>query len=315
MTLADEILEGSIRAAAKLISSVEDRSPGATAELKKLYFHTGKSHIIGITGAPGSGKSTLIDRLIDSLRKRNKTVGVIAIDPSSPFSGGALLGDRIRMQRHATDQGVFIRSLAARGWHGGVSRATADVIHIMDALGRDIILVETVGVGQAEVAIMNLVHTSIVVVVPGSGDWVQTLKAGILEIADFLVINKADMPGVYELETELTTMLQMADYPRGAWQPKILLTEAVNNKGTEELLEGIFQHREFLAAPGRHDARIREGKKQELFAVLQASLLDATLQKVNKDDYLEKVIDDLAARRKDPYSAAAEIVNRLTRGK
>ena len=315
MTLADEILEGSIRAAAKLISSVEDSSPAATGELKKLYFHTGKSHIIGITGAPGSGKSTLIDRLIDSLRKRNKTVGVIAIDPSSPFSGGALLGDRIRMQRHATDRGVFIRSLAARGWHGGVSRATADVIHIMDALGRDIILVETVGVGQAEVAIMNLVHTSIVVVVPGSGDGIQTLKAGILEIADFLVINKADMPGVYELETGLTTMLQMTDYPRGAWQPKILLTEAVNNKGTEELLEGIFQHREFLAAAGSCTARIREGKKQELLGVLQASLLDTALQKVNKDDYLEKVIDDLAAKRKDPYSAAAEIINRLTRGK
>jgi LAO/AO transport system kinase len=315
MTLADEILEGNIRAAAKLISSVEDRSPDATEELKKLYFHTGKSHIIGITGAPGSGKSTLIDRLIDHLRKRNKTVGVIAIDPSSPFSGGALLGDRIRMQRHATDRGVFIRSLAARGWHGGVSRATADVIHIMDALGRDIILVETVGVGQAEVAIMNLVHTVIVVLVPGSGDWVQTLKAGVLEIADFLVINKADMPGVYELETELNTMLQMTDYPRGAWQPKILLTEAVNNKGTEELLEGIFKHREFLAAPGRDDARTREGKKQELLQVLQASLLDAAFQKVNKDNYLEKVIDDLAARRKDPYSAAAEIVNRLTRGK
>jgi len=315
MTLADEILEGNIRAAAKLISSVEDRSPDATEELKKLYFHTGKSHIVGITGAPGSGKSTLIDRLIDSLRKRDKTVGVIAIDPSSPFSGGALLGDRIRMQRHATDRGVFIRSLAARGWHGGVSRATADVIHIMDALGRDIILVETVGVGQAEVAIMNFVHTVIVVLVPGSGDWVQTLKAGILEIADFLVINKADMPGVYELETELNTMLQMTDYPRGAWQPKILLTEAVNNKRTEELLEGIFKHREFLAAPGRDDARAREGKKQELFAVLQSSLLDAAFQKVNKDDYLEKVIDDLAARRKDPYSAAAEIVNRLTRGK
>jgi LAO/AO transport system kinase len=315
MNLADEILEGNVRAAAKLIRYVEDETPDAVEELKKLYFHTGKSYIIGVTGAPGSGKSTLIDMLIDSLRKKNKTVGVIAIDPSSPFSGGALLGDRIRMQRHATDHGVFIRSLATRGWHGGLSKATIDVIHIMDAMGRDIILVETAGVGQAEVAIMNFVHTSIVALTPGGGDWVQTLKAGILEIADLLVINKADMKGVYELEAELQAMLQMNDYPRGVWKPKIFLTEAINNKGIEELTEGIYQHKEFLITTGKYDARVKEGKKRELLEVLKSSLLDVVFQKVVKHDYLEKVVDDLASRRKDPYSAASEIINKLTQKK
>ncbi|MEE9529161.1 MAG: methylmalonyl Co-A mutase-associated GTPase MeaB [Dehalococcoidia bacterium] len=312
MKLANEILEGNIRAAAKLIRYVEDGAPDAVEELKKLYFHTGKAYIIGITGAPGSGKSTLIDVLIDSFRKRNKTVGVIVIDPSSPFSGGAILGDRIRMQRHATDQGVFIRSLATRGWLGGLSKATIDVIHIMDALGKDIILVETVGVGQAEVAIMNFVHTATVVLMPGSGDWVQTLKAGILEIADLLVINKADMKGVYELEAELKAMLQMKDYPRGVWKPRILVTEAINDKGTEELMKGIYEHREFLVTTGKYDTRVRQSNKQELLEVLKCSLLDTVFQKVDKNDYVEKVIDDLVNRRKDPYSAVSEIINKLT---
>ena len=311
MSLAKEVLQGNIKATARLIRDVEDELPSAIEELKALYPYTGRSYIIGITGSPGSGKSTLIDMLIDVFRKRGKTIGVIAIDPSSPFSGGAILGDRIRMQRHATDGGVFIRSLATRGWRGGLSRATANVINIMDAMGKDIILIETVGAGQAEVDIINFTHTSMVILVPGMGDWVQTLKAGILEIADILVINKADKKGADELKAELEAMLQMSAYSPQAWKPKIFLTEAVNNKGIDELVEGIYQHKEFLIATGGHDTHLKERARLELIEVLKSSLMDHVFQIVNKNNYLEKLIDDLVNKRTDPYSAASDIIKKL----
>lgn len=311
MRLAKEVLQGNIKATARLIRDVEDELPSAIEELKALYPHTGRSYIIGITGSPGSGKSTLIDLLIDVFRKRGKTIGVIAIDPSSPFSGGAILGDRIRMQRHATDGGVFIRSLATRGWRGGLSRATANVINIMDAMGKDIILIETVGAGQAEVDIINFTHTSMVILVPGMGDWVQTLKAGILEIADIFVINKADKKGADELKAELEAMLQMSVYSPQAWKPKIFLTEAVNNKGIDELVEGIYQHKEFLIATGGHDTHLKERARLELIEVLKSSLMDHVFQIVNKNNYLEKLIDDLVNKRTDPYSAASDIIKKL----
>jgi len=311
MRLAKEVLQGDIKATARLIRDVEDELPSAIEELKALYPHTGRSYIIGITGSPGSGKSTLIDMLIDVFRKRGKTIGVIAIDPSSPFSGGAILGDRIRMQRHATDGGVFIRSLATRGWRGGLSRATANIINIMDAMGRDVILIETVGAGQAEVDIINFTHTTMVMLVPGMGDWVQTLKAGILEIADIFVINKADKKGADELKAELEAMLQMSAYPPQAWKPKIFLTEAVNNKGIDELVEGIYQHKEFLIATGGHDTHLKERARLELIEVLKSSLMDHVFQIVNKNNYLEKLIDDLVNKRTDPYSAASDIIKKL----
>lgn len=311
MRLAKEVLQGNIKATARLIRDVEDELPSAIEELKALYPYTGRSYIIGITGSPGSGKSTLIDMLIDVFRKRGKTIGVIAIDPSSPFSGGAILGDRIRMQRHATDGGVFIRSLATRGWRGGLSRATANVINIMDAMGKDIILIETVGAGQAEVDIINFTHTSMVILVPGMGDWVQTLKAGILEIADIFVINKADKKGADELKAELEAMLQMSAYSPQAWKPKIFLTEAVNNKGIDELVEGIYQHKEFLIATGGHDTHLKERARLELIEVLKSSLMDHVFQIVNKNNYLEKLIDDLVNKRTDPYSAASDIIKKL----
>lgn len=311
MTLAEEVLQGNIKATARLIRDVEDELPSAIEELKALYPYTGRSYIIGITGSPGSGKSTLIDMLIDVFRKRGKTIGVIAIDPSSPFSGGAILGDRIRMQRHATDGGVFIRSLATRGWRGGLSRATANIINIMDAMGKDIILIETVGAGQAEVDIINFTHTTMVMLVPGMGDWVQTLKAGILEIADIFVINKADKKGADELKAELEAMLQMSAYSPQAWKPKIFLTEAVNNKGIDELVEGIYQHKEFLIATGGHDTHLKERARLELIEVLKSSLMDHVFQIVNKNNYLEKLIDDLVNKRTDPYSAASDIIKKL----
>lgn len=311
MKLAKEVLQGNVRAAARLIRYVEDELPSAIEELKILYPYTGKAYIIGITGSPGSGKSTLADVLIDAFRKRGKTVGVIAVDPSSPFSGGAILGDRIRMQRHATDDGVFIRSLATRGWHGGLSRATANIIHIMDAMGRDIILVETVGAGQAEVDIIDFAHTSIVTLVPGAGDWVQTLKAGILEIADIFVVNKADKEGANALKVELQTMLHMNASSSEAWKPRIFLTEAINNKGIDELVEGIYQHREFLVATGKYDTYLKEKGRLELIEVLRSSLMDRIFQVANRDDYLDKLVDDLANRRTDPYSAASDIINRV----
>lgn len=312
MGLAKKVLQGNVRATARLLREVEEELPGAVEELKILYPHTGRSYIIGVTGSPGSGKSTLIDVLIDAYRKQGKTVGVIAVDPSSPFSGGAILGDRIRMQRHSTDEGVFIRSLATRGWHGGLSKAAASILHVMDAMGRDVILMETVGVGQAEVDIMNFAHTCIVVLVPGTGDWVQTLKAGILEIADIFVINKADKEGVNEVEVELQAMLRMSASSPGAWKPKILVTEAINDKGIEELAEGIEEHREFLVASGKYEVHLRERGKLELIEVLKASVIDRVFGIAQEDDYLERVIDDLARRRVDPYTAASEILKKVS---
>jgi len=209
--LIDKILQGDVRAAARLMRDIEDEAPNAVEELKSIYLHTGRAYIVGVTGAPGTGKSTIVDALITSFRGENMTVGVVAVDPTSPFTGGALLGDRIRMQKHSTDQGVFIRSLAARGWMGGLSKATINMIHVMDAMNKDVILVETVGIGQAEIDIIRITDTSILVLTPGMGDAIQLMKAGILEGADIFVINKADKDGAEALRIELQLMLEMKD--------------------------------------------------------------------------------------------------------
>jgi len=311
MGLAKEVLAGNVRATAKLMRGVEDGLPSAIEELKTLYPHTGRAHIVGITGSPGSGKSTLVDALVGAFRERDRTVGVVGVDPSSPFSGGAVLGDRVRMQRHAIDKGVFIRSLATRGWYGGLSRATTDIINIMDAMGKDIILVETAGVGQTEVDIMNFAHVCIVVLVPGAGDWVQIIKAGILEIADIFVINKADKGGASELSVELETILRPQPHRIEGWKPRILLTEAISSKGVDKLVEAIYQHREFLIASGGYDAYLKDKVKLELMEALKGSLMDRVSQVINQDNYLQRLVNDLVKRKTDPYTAASEIIKKV----
>jgi LAO/AO transport system kinase len=259
--LIDKILQGDVQAAARLMRDIEDEAPNAVEELKSIYLHTGRAYVVGVTGAPGVGKSTLVDTLITSFRRENMTVGVVAIDPSSLFTGGALLGDRIRMQKHSTDQGVFIRSLAARGWMGGLSKATISMVHIMDAMNKDIILVETVGTGQAEMDIVRITDTSILVLTPGMGDAIQMMKAGILEGADIFVINKADRDGADSLKMELQVMLEMMGKLPSEWKPGVVLTEAVHDKGIEELMREILRHREFLISSGGLEER-RERKSQ-----------------------------------------------------
>jgi len=310
MELADKILQGDVRAAARLMRSIEDEAPNAAEELSSIYPHTGRAHTVGITGAPGVGKSTLVDTLISTLRQRNMTVGVVAIDPTSPFTGGALLGDRVRMQKHSTDQGVFIRSLATRGFTGGLSKATISMIHIMDGMGKDIILVETVGTGQAEVDIAKVADTSVLVLTPGTGDAIQMMKAGILEAADIFVINKAEQDGANSLKVELQAMLSMKNHLHGDWKPTIVLTEAINSKGIEELLDEISRHKEFLTSSGGLEKRRKERARLELVEAIERSIKNYIETGIDKD-YLEKLIDDLVQRKTNPNSAALEIINRL----
>ncbi len=309
MELADKILEGDVRAAARLMRGIEDGDPNAVEELSRLYPHTGRAHVVGVTGASGVGKSTLVDTVISILRQKNMTVGVIATDPTSPFTGGAILGDRIRMQKHTTDQGVFIRSLATRGWTGGLSKAAISMIHVMDAMSKDIILVETVGTGQAEIDITRITDTCILILTPWMGDAIQMMKAGILEAADIYIINKADQDGAGNLKLELQVMLGMKSYLDSDWKPAIVLTEAINSKGTDELVAEIFRHRQFLISGGGLEKRRKERAKLELIEAIESTIKNYIEAGIDKD-YLAKLTDDLARRKINPSSAALEIINR-----
>jgi len=312
MGLASKILEGDVSAAAKLISGIENNTPEALEEMNDIYACTGKAYIIGVTGSPGAGKSTLVDNLISYFRSKNIRVGVVAVDPTSAFTGGALLGDRVRMQKHSTDRDVFIRSMATRGWIGGLARATIGAIHVMDALGKDIILVETVGSGQIEIDITKAADSTLIVLTPGTGDEIQMMKAGILEAADIFVINKADKEGADVLKMNLETMLGMKTRLPNEWQPGIILTEAVHNKGTKELAEEIFRHKEFLTASGELEKRQKERTKLELMETIESFLKDS-IHEIDKGDYLEKLVDDLAKGRTNPYLATLEITRRLAK--
>jgi LAO/AO transport system kinase len=310
MGLADKVLAGDVQAAARLISRIEDESPDALAEMDVIYPHTGKAYIVGVTGAPGAGKSTLTDNLIEFFRKQNRTIGVIAIDPTSALTGGALLGDRVRMQRHSTDPDVFIRSLATRGWVGGLARAAIGAVHVMDAMGKDIILVETVGSGQIEIDIVKAADTTLVVLTPGSGDEIQTMKAGILEAADILVVNKADTEGAGRLKADLESMLALKDSRPDEWRTPVVLTEAINGKGTEELAGAILGHRDFLIKSGGMAGRKRERARLELLEAVEGFVRDY-ISRLDGGDYLEKLVEDLLQGRTNPQRAAREITGRL----
>jgi LAO/AO transport system kinase len=312
MGLAEKVLTGDVQAAARLISQLEDEAPDALAEMNNIYPHTGRAYIVGVTGPPGAGKSTLADNLIGFFRKKDMSVGVIAIDPTSALTGGAILGDRVRMQRHSTDRQVFIRSLATRGWTGGLARATIGTIHIMDAMGKDIILVETVGSGQIEIDIVRAADTTLVVLTPGAGDEIQMMKAGILEAADIFVINKADKEGADRLRTDLEAMLMMKARRQGEWLPAIVLTEAVHDKGTGELAEVIFRHRDCLASSGELHDRQRERARLELLETVEGFVRDF-IHRIDEGDYLERLVDDLLQGRTTPHRAALEITGRLAR--
>jgi len=306
-SLAAKIIEGDVRAAAKLMRSIEDNLPAATAELQQIYPHTGKAFIIGITGSPGVGKSTLVDALITGFRQRQMSVGVVAVDPSSPFTGGALLGDRVRMGKHNTDNGVFIRSLASRGWAGGLARAANSIIHVMDAMGKQVVIVEAVGSGQGEVDIRKMADSTIVVLCPGMGDEIQMMKAGILEAADIYVINKADKDGADVLKTQVEIMLGTKINDNNIWRPLIVMAQAVNGKGIEDAIGALLQHREYLHTSGEITSRRRERARLELAAAVEYSLR-SQVKGILASEALNRLADDLAQRRTDPYLAAAQAV-------
>ncbi len=302
------IREGNVLAASRLMRDIEDRIPEAMAVLKELYPHTGRAYIVGITGMPGAGKSTIVDKLIDIFRKEGKTIGVVAVDPTSPFTGGAILGDRIRMQRHATDEGVFIRSVATRGSLGGLSRATHDIIHVMDAMGKDIILVETVGVGQDEIKVVNTAHTCVVVLMPGMGDEIQAIKAGIIEIGDLFVINKCDRDGADKLERDLRMVLEMSRKKDGHWEPLIYKTEAVLGKGIVELAFGIYRHKQAIEQGEGFQKKLREKIKESFLEVLETEAIAHFTRKIEKEGRWETILNDLIERRTDPYSLAQRLM-------
>jgi LAO/AO transport system kinase len=311
MEVTESILNGDIRTAARLMRDIDDEIPTAREQLKKIYPHTGKAYILGITGSPGTGKSTLVDKIVQALREQKKTVGIIAVDPTSPFTGGAILGDRIRMQRHSTDDGVFIRSLATRGNLGGISRSTNDIVDVLDAMGKDVVIVETVGVGQDEVEIVRTAHTTIVVLVPGMGDEVQAIKAGILEVGDIFVVNKADREGADKTVREIEIMLDMQTYTEDSWRPAVFKTQAIHNEGIPELAEGIEKHRSFLFEGKHIDRHIEERIRQKFLDELQTMLLREVLERIEKGTPLNSIIRSMIDKTEDPYSQVERVLEEV----
>jgi LAO/AO transport system kinase len=305
--LADSLLAGNRRALARAITLVESGGPSARELLSAIYAHTGRAHVVGVTGAPGAGKSTLVNALALHWRRAGKTIGILAVDPTSPFTGGAILGDRIRMQPLGGDPGIFIRSMASRGRLGGIAHATSDAIDLLDAAGFDIVLVETVGAGQSEVEIASATHTTLVIEVPGMGDDVQAIKAGILEIADIFVVNKADRPGADVLVRQLRAMLQLGDAPRDGWAPPILPAVAMRNEGIAELAATVERHMEHLRANGQKVARERARAARDFQLVVQEVALARARARVG-DDGWETLVGRIAAREIDPYTAADQLL-------
>ena len=303
--LVRRMLDGDRVALARLITIVENRDAETRRIMSAVYERAGRGYVVGITGPPGAGKSTLLDRLIAHLRTQGASVGVVAVDPSSPFSGGAVLGDRIRMQAHFLDDSVFIRSLSTRGRHGGLARATRDVARLLDASGKDFVLVETVGVGQTELDIMELAQTTIVVMVPEAGDTVQVMKAGLLEIADVFVVNKADREGADRMIGELQRMLHMMP-SQSAWDVPVLATQASRDVGVKELLDTIGRHREYRRSQTEPE-RIRFARRREVYDIVEEELA-ARLRPAVDGATFEDVLVRVDRGEADPYSAAGEIL-------
>jgi LAO/AO transport system kinase len=311
-SLSQRVLEGDPRAIARAISLIEDESPAASDLLRRIFARTGRAYLVGVTGPPGSGKSTLVDRITAELRQAGKSVGIVAVDPTSPFSGGAILGDRVRMQAHAGDDGVFIRSMATRGHLGGLARATSEVALVLDAAGKDVILIETVGVGQDEIDIVRTADVSILTLVPGSGDEVQALKAGIMEIADIFVVNKADREGADRTVASIEANLSLQTFASDAWRPPILKTEATTGQGVPALVAAIEDFRTHTAGSqgsrrrARAEFRVRELLAQRVVQHVEREVLDA--------GEFEGILDRIAAREVDPYTAVDQIVGRALKG-
>ncbi|HET6937834.1 MAG TPA: methylmalonyl Co-A mutase-associated GTPase MeaB [Nocardioides sp.] len=299
--------DGESRAVARLVSMVEDGSPRLRQAMAALVPYAGHAQVVGITGSPGVGKSTTTNALIKELRKTDHRVGVLAVDPSSPFSGGALLGDRVRMQDHATDPGVYIRSMASRGHLGGLSWTTPQALRVLDAAGCDVVIVETVGVGQSEVEIAGLADTTVVLMAPGLGDGIQAAKAGILEIGDVFVVNKADRDGAEQVRRELRSTVALGDRPEGGWKPPIVMAVAQSGRGLDELVNELDRHRAWLEESGELTRRRTRRAREEIEAIAVAALRE-TWEDVSGHDDLDALAEAVVAGEKDPYAAADELV-------
>ncbi len=308
MELVDRMLKGEQRALSRLISLLEREAAESAAIIEAIYPHTGKAYYLGVTGPPGAGKSTLVDKLTAHIRQQNQTVGIIAVDPTSPFSGGALLGDRIRMQQHYLDPGVFIRSLATKGEAGGLSRVTRDVMKLLDAAGKDYVIVETVGVGQNELDIVEAADTTIVILVPEGGDTIQTMKAGLMEIADIFVVNKADREGANQIVTELRSLVQI--YQREPWwQIPVLTTQAHTNIGIPELFAHIEAHRRALHHSGQFALRRQQRRKRELLTLLARGVRTLFMQNVENSARLGELVKQVEQGEITPHCAAYQILH------
>ncbi|MBI5250671.1 MAG: methylmalonyl Co-A mutase-associated GTPase MeaB [Desulfomonile tiedjei] len=318
ISLAPKVIKGDVRATAQLIRRIDDGDRDVFDDLAVLYKHSGRAHIVGFTGSPGVGKSTLVDRVVTKYREDGKTVGILAIDPTSPFTGGAILGDRIRMQKHFLDEGVFIRSMATRGKFGGLTRSTADAMVVLDAMGKDVIVIETVGVGQDEVDIANSAHTTVLVTIPGMGDDIQAIKAGLMEIGDIFVVNKADREGAGKTIRELNFMLHMSSerYVASGWVPPVIDTIAPTNQGIDGLYETINRHREHLFQCCRDELIKKEETRvrNQLMDLLKEGLMETALQRIGGIEGLNGCVKEIVNREKDPYGVTFDLLKKLLGG-
>lgn len=303
------ILEGNRRALAKSISAIEDQHPKCEELMSRVYKHTGRAHIIGVTGPPGAGKSTLVDKVTKEFRDRGRTIGIVAVDPTSPFTGGAILGDRIRMSGLSTDKHIFIRSMGTRGHLGGLARATSDVIRLMDAFGKDVVIVETVGAGQSEVDIVENAHTTVVVEMPGLGDDIQAIKAGLFEIANIFVINKSDIEGCDRSVREIQIMLEMSPKSPDEWEVPVLKASARDNTGIKELTDTIDRHYEYLKQNNLLEELKYKSLKYNFQEILKEKLMDFSFDESRKED--QNILKSLKSGKIDPYTAAENVISRF----